>query len=173
MSDTCPTHLLQKVSNSYDMFMRGEEILSGAQRIHDPEFLTQRAKHHGIGETFFLSVFCLSWINSKHTEPILTILKNLISKHWENNLYGNLTLTLLVNLSIYSHEYPFSRFWVANIHGERLLFDFVLDVTKIAAYIESFSFGCPPHAGKSVCSYYTDVPISMKFLNVFDVSVAP
>ncbi|XP_044751429.1 aspartate--tRNA ligase, cytoplasmic [Coccinella septempunctata] len=35
-------------SNSYDMFMRGEEILSGAQRIHDPKFLTERAKHHGI-----------------------------------------------------------------------------------------------------------------------------
>ena len=30
------------------MFMRGEEILSGAQRIHDPEMLTQRAIHHGI-----------------------------------------------------------------------------------------------------------------------------
>ena len=37
-----------KYSNSYDMFMRGEEILSGAQRIHDPEMLTQRALHHGI-----------------------------------------------------------------------------------------------------------------------------
>lgn len=37
-------------SNSYDMFMRGEEILSGAQRIHDPDFLTERAKHHGIGK---------------------------------------------------------------------------------------------------------------------------
>jgi aspartyl/asparaginyl-tRNA synthetase len=32
--------------------MRGEEILSGAQRIHDPNFLTERAKHHGIGKTF-------------------------------------------------------------------------------------------------------------------------
>jgi aspartyl-tRNA synthetase len=31
------------------MFMRGEEILSGAQRIHDPELLTARAKHHNIG----------------------------------------------------------------------------------------------------------------------------
>ena len=30
------------------MFMRGEEILSGAQRIHDPNFLTERAKHHGV-----------------------------------------------------------------------------------------------------------------------------
>lgn len=37
-------------ANSYDMFMRGEEILSGAQRIHDPEFLTERAKLNGIGE---------------------------------------------------------------------------------------------------------------------------
>lgn len=35
-------------SNSYDMFMRGEEILSGAQRIHDPDYLTERAKHHNI-----------------------------------------------------------------------------------------------------------------------------
>ncbi|KAK9871593.1 hypothetical protein WA026_012973 [Henosepilachna vigintioctopunctata] len=35
-------------SNSYDMFMRGEEILSGAQRIHDPKLLTERANHHGI-----------------------------------------------------------------------------------------------------------------------------
>jgi aspartyl-tRNA synthetase len=35
-------------SNSYDMFMRGEEILSGAQRIHDPDYLTERAKLHGI-----------------------------------------------------------------------------------------------------------------------------
>ncbi|KAI8887820.1 aspartyl-tRNA synthetase [Backusella circina FSU 941] len=35
-------------SNSYDFFMRGEEILSGAQRIHDPEFLEERAKHHEI-----------------------------------------------------------------------------------------------------------------------------
>jgi len=37
-----------KWSNSYDMFMRGEEILSGAQRIHDPDFLCQRAGAHGI-----------------------------------------------------------------------------------------------------------------------------
>lgn len=36
------------------MFMRGEEILSGAQRIHDPEFLTERAKLHGIGRSLSL-----------------------------------------------------------------------------------------------------------------------
>uniref|UniRef100_A0A4W2F0S3 Aspartate--tRNA ligase, cytoplasmic n=1 Tax=Bos indicus x Bos taurus TaxID=30522 RepID=A0A4W2F0S3_BOBOX len=38
----------KKQSNSYDMFMRGEEILSGAQRIHDPQLVTERALHHGI-----------------------------------------------------------------------------------------------------------------------------
>jgi len=37
-----------RYSNSYDMFMRGEEILSGAQRIHNPEFLIERAKLHGV-----------------------------------------------------------------------------------------------------------------------------
>ncbi|XP_045508269.1 aspartate--tRNA ligase, cytoplasmic [Colias croceus] len=69
---TMPDPNNPKASNSYDMFMRGEEILSGAQRIHDPEFLTARAKHHGI------------------------------------------------------------------------------DIEKIAAYIESFRLGCPPHAGGGI-----------------------
>lgn len=35
-------------SNSYDMFMRGEEVLSGAQRIHDSDLLAERAKLHEI-----------------------------------------------------------------------------------------------------------------------------
>ncbi|XP_075988341.1 aspartyl-tRNA synthetase [Anticarsia gemmatalis] len=69
---TMPDPNNPRVSNSYDMFMRGEEILSGAQRIHDPEYLTERAKHHGI------------------------------------------------------------------------------DISKIAAYIESFRLGCPPHAGGGI-----------------------
>lgn len=33
---------------SYDVFMRGEEIISGAQRIHDPELLRKRAMFKGI-----------------------------------------------------------------------------------------------------------------------------
>eukprot|EP00092_Neocalanus_flemingeri_P024201 GFUD01026248.1.p1 GENE.GFUD01026248.1~~GFUD01026248.1.p1 ORF type:complete len:823 (-),score=382.72 GFUD01026248.1:91-2559(-) len=45
---TMPCPVDGKYSNSYDMFMRGEEILSGAQRIHNPEYLTERAKHHGV-----------------------------------------------------------------------------------------------------------------------------
>jgi len=45
---TMPDPNNTKYSNSYDIFMRGEEIMSGAQRIHDPVFLSERAKHHGI-----------------------------------------------------------------------------------------------------------------------------
>ncbi|CAF3234470.1 unnamed protein product [Rotaria sp. Silwood2] len=37
-----------KYSNSYDMFMRGEEILSGAQRVHDVQLLLERVNHHKI-----------------------------------------------------------------------------------------------------------------------------
>ena len=44
----------QKLANSYDMFMRGEEILSGAQRIHDPQLLTERALVHELGKTLSL-----------------------------------------------------------------------------------------------------------------------
>ncbi len=43
-------------SNSYDMFMRGEEILSGAQRIHNPKFLEERAKLHGVGKSLFVTL---------------------------------------------------------------------------------------------------------------------
>lgn len=37
-----------RYTNSYDFFMRGEEITSGAQRIHDPVLLAERAKEKGI-----------------------------------------------------------------------------------------------------------------------------
>jgi len=33
-----------KWTNSYDIFIRGEEIMSGAQRIHDPDMLLKKAK---------------------------------------------------------------------------------------------------------------------------------
>ncbi|KAK5117451.1 hypothetical protein LTR85_008836 [Meristemomyces frigidus] len=33
-------------SNSYDFFMRGQEIMSGAQRIHQAEFLAKRMREH-------------------------------------------------------------------------------------------------------------------------------
>jgi aspartyl-tRNA synthetase len=42
----CPDN--PKLSNSYDFFIRGQEILSGAQRIHEPDFIEERAKSWGI-----------------------------------------------------------------------------------------------------------------------------
>ena len=36
------------LSNSYDFFIRGEEILSGAQRVHEPELLTRQAREKGV-----------------------------------------------------------------------------------------------------------------------------
>ena len=42
----CPED--NKLSNSYDFFIRGQEILSGAQRIHEPDFLEERATAWGI-----------------------------------------------------------------------------------------------------------------------------
>lgn len=67
MLNTCTLYaLLQKLSNSYDMFMRGEEIISGAQRIHDPELLTERAKYHGIGNyisDFYTFIITMKYIN--------------------------------------------------------------------------------------------------------------
>ncbi|GJJ09741.1 hypothetical protein Clacol_003965 [Clathrus columnatus] len=36
------------LSNSYDFFMRGEEILSGAQRIHEPNLLIEKMQEKGI-----------------------------------------------------------------------------------------------------------------------------
>ncbi|KAI9857669.1 MAG: aspartate--tRNA ligase dps1 [Trichoglossum hirsutum] len=41
---TMPSPSNPKLSNSYDFFMRGEEILSGAQRVHDSRFLEERMR---------------------------------------------------------------------------------------------------------------------------------
>merc|ERR1712183_761490 len=42
----CPEN--SNLSNSYDFFIRGQEILSGAQRIHDSVLLTEHAEKFGI-----------------------------------------------------------------------------------------------------------------------------
>ncbi|KAF9596400.1 hypothetical protein IFM89_010664 [Coptis chinensis] len=41
---TMPSYDDPAYSNSFDVFIRGEEIISGAQRVHVPEFLEARAK---------------------------------------------------------------------------------------------------------------------------------
>merc|ERR1711988_1129878 len=45
---TMPHPTDPNLTNSYDMFIRGEEIISGAQRIHDPNMLVEEIKKKGI-----------------------------------------------------------------------------------------------------------------------------
>ncbi|KAI5673037.1 hypothetical protein M9H77_13401 [Catharanthus roseus] len=45
---TMPCYDNPKYSNSFDVFIRGEEIISGAQRVHVAEFLAERAAACGI-----------------------------------------------------------------------------------------------------------------------------
>lgn len=45
---TMPDPYDPELSNSYDFFIRGEEIMSGAQRVHDPEMLLAAAVKAGI-----------------------------------------------------------------------------------------------------------------------------
>ena len=45
---TMPDPQNPNYSNSYDFFMRGEEIMSGAQRVHDATMLKERAELHGV-----------------------------------------------------------------------------------------------------------------------------
>mmetsp|Transcript_29276 Transcript_29276/g.41453 ORF Transcript_29276/g.41453 Transcript_29276/m.41453 type:complete len:608 (-) Transcript_29276:70-1893(-) len=45
---TMPDPENPKLSNSYDFFIRGQEILSGAQRVHEPDLIEERAKAWGI-----------------------------------------------------------------------------------------------------------------------------
>ena len=45
---TMPDPADERYSNSFDVFIRGEEIISGAQRVHDPTLLAgicSPAKH--------------------------------------------------------------------------------------------------------------------------------
>jgi aspartyl/asparaginyl-tRNA synthetase len=45
---TMPNPKDPRFTNSYDFFLRGEEILSGAQRIHNCQLLLESAEKHGI-----------------------------------------------------------------------------------------------------------------------------
>lgn len=45
---TMPDPEMPGYSCGYDFFVRGEEVLSGAQRVHCPEMLTERAKACGV-----------------------------------------------------------------------------------------------------------------------------
>jgi len=48
---TMPNQLNPRFTNSYDVFVRGEEITSGAQRIHDVDLLCKRARECSIPDS--------------------------------------------------------------------------------------------------------------------------
>jgi len=45
---TMPAPDDERYTNSYDLFIRGQEIASGSQRIHDPELLVENAARMGV-----------------------------------------------------------------------------------------------------------------------------
>ena len=45
---TMPDHQDDKVTNSFDIFLRGQEILTGGQRIHDPKLLEEKMLAQGV-----------------------------------------------------------------------------------------------------------------------------
>ena len=47
---TMPCHDDARYSNSYDVLLRGEEICSGAQRVHDPQLLCENIRAKGASE---------------------------------------------------------------------------------------------------------------------------
>eukprot|EP00301_Raphidiophrys_heterophryoidea_P010497 c15633_g1_i1.p1 GENE.c15633_g1_i1~~c15633_g1_i1.p1 ORF type:complete len:544 (+),score=153.22 c15633_g1_i1:47-1633(+) len=48
---TMPAHDDKRYTNSYDVFLRGQEIASGAQRVHDAELLAEISKSKGVDLT--------------------------------------------------------------------------------------------------------------------------
>lgn len=49
-----------RLSNSYDFFIRGQEIMSGAQRVHDAELLREKVKEKGVpveSLSFYIDAF--------------------------------------------------------------------------------------------------------------------
>ena len=81
---TMPDPVDPRYSNSYDFFMRGQEILSGAQRIHDADMLDARAKHHGI--------------DPKTIQPYLDAFKYGTSPHGGGGIGMERVIMLFLNL---------------------------------------------------------------------------
>jgi len=64
---TMPDAADPTLSNSYDFFMRGEEILSGAQRVHNAPLLEERMKAVGIKpEDMAEYLDCFKWAAPAH-----------------------------------------------------------------------------------------------------------
>lgn len=109
------------------MFMRGEEILSGAQRIHDTQLLTERAMHHQIGKT-----------QDAHVE-LWMLYPCVVSP----------SVGICCELQPQEDDCPLKGF-------PNVTFSFCepIDLEKIKGYIDSFRFGAPPHGGGGIGEQY-------------------
>ncbi|GBO02739.1 Aspartate--tRNA ligase, cytoplasmic [Araneus ventricosus] len=91
-----------KLSNSYDMFMRGEEIISGAQRIHDSEFLAKRASELGIDlEKIKSYIDAFRYGAPPHAGGGIAVL---FKQHYSN--IGGLMCTLATNFPVWFGIFP-------------------------------------------------------------------
>ncbi|KAI1001031.1 Aspartate--tRNA ligase, cytoplasmic [Podosphaera aphanis] len=54
---TMPDPSDERITNSFDIFLRGQEILSGGQRIHDAKFLEKQMKMFGVRPESVLEYF--------------------------------------------------------------------------------------------------------------------
>jgi hypothetical protein len=71
----------QALSNSYDFFIRGEEIVSGAQRVHDVDMLTRRATECGIPvET--IKVRHVTVLTAWCDAPSIACTQNQVARAW-------------------------------------------------------------------------------------------
>ena len=68
-----------RFSNSYDMFIRGLEICSGAQRCHDPDLVQEILAQKGI-EVEFESISESNHFFSKNEGPLVKSLDKYIKK---------------------------------------------------------------------------------------------
>ncbi|KAM7488549.1 hypothetical protein LguiB_026033 [Lonicera macranthoides] len=110
-------------SNSFDAFLRGEEILSGAQRIHDPVRLEEHALSHGIDvKTTSISTY----IDAMR-------IREKIELTWKEILSGAERI----------HD-------PMRLEEHALLHRINVKTTSISTYIDATRYGSPLHGGFGV-----------------------
>ena len=125
------------VSNSYDVFIRGEEIISGAQRVHDPELLTseKRIAFRG-GEARYL---CYWQVLLDLAQCSVLSAAGSDSQQQAPKGISRCKYILSNRLVPHSPPPPAARAKACGV-----------PVDTIQSYIDSFKFGAPPHGGAGV-----------------------
>ena len=109
-----------QLSCSYDVFIRGEEIISGAQRVHDPVMLA--GAHHG------LAVRTLAELAGQSVMPPFHI-----------QVAASLTAR---GGRLRPADRAAAAAERARVHS--------IELNTISGYLDSFKYGMPPHGGCGV-----------------------